>query len=53
MKRNKIIKDLKKLKEEHPNQEIIIETPHTTIFLQIGDAEVYEGMNGEIVIDNE
>lgn len=53
MNRNKIIKKLDKLKEEHPEQVIIVETPNGSAQLKIGDALIYEGMGGEIVIDSE
>lgn len=50
---SKVIKQLNKLKEEHPDQVIIVETPKGTVSLKIGDALIYEGMRGEIVIDSE
>ena len=53
MDRNKIINKLDKLKAEHPEQRIIVETPKGSVELKIGDALIYEGMRGEIVIDNE
>ena len=53
MRKDKVIKQLDKLKEEHPNQEIIVETPEGTVSLKIGDALIYEGCRGEIVIDSE
>ena len=53
MDRNKIIKKLNKLKAEHPEQKIIVETPNGSVELKIGDALIYEGMRGEIVIDSE
>ena len=53
MSKDKVIKQLDKLKEEHPNQEIIVETPEGTVSLKIGDALIYEGCRGEIVIDSE
>ena len=53
MRKDKVIKQLDKLKIECPNQEIIVETPKGTISLRIGDALIYEGMGGEIVIDSE
>ena len=53
MDRDKIIKKLDKLKAEHPEQEIIVETPNGSVELKIGDALIYEGMRGEIVIDSE
>ena len=53
MDRNKIINELDKLKAEHPEQKIIVETPKGSVELKIGDALIYEGMRGEIVIDSE
>ena len=53
MDRDKIIKKLDKLKAEYPEQKIIVETPQCTVELKIGDALIYEGMRGEIVIDSE
>ena len=53
MDRNKIINKLDKLKAEHPEQKIIVETPKGSVDLKIGDALIYEGMRGEIVIDSE
>mgnify|MGYP006967157950 CR=1 FL=1 len=53
MRKDKVIKQLDKLKIEYPDQEIIVETPKGTVSLKIGDALIYEGMGGEIVIDSE
>ena len=53
MKINNVINYLKNLKKENPNQVIIVETPKGTVELKIGDALIYEGMRGEIVIDSE
>ena len=53
MDRDKIIRKLDKLKAEHPEQKIIVETPKGSVELKIGDALIYEGMRGEIVIDSE
>ena len=44
---------LDKLKLVHPEQKIIVETPKGSVELKIGDALIYEGMHGEIVIDSE
>ena len=44
---------LDKLKLVHPEQKIIVETPKGSVDLKIGDALIYEGMRGEIVIDSE
>ena len=51
--RNKTIKILDELKKKNPEQEIVVETPNGTVSLKISDALVYEGINGEIVIDSE
>lgn len=53
MNKDKIIKQLDKLKKENPEQVIIVETPNGTVSCKIGDALIYEGMCGEIVIDSE
>lgn len=53
MYRDKIIKKLDKLKAEYPETRIIVETPNGSVELKIGDALIYEGMCGEIVIDSE
>ena len=53
MDRDKIIRKLDKLKAEHPEQVIIVETPEGSASLKIGDALIYEGISGEIVIDSE
>lgn len=53
MKSNKIIRKLEKLQEDHPDQEIIVETPGITVKVRIGEAFICEGMNGEIVIEFE
>lgn len=53
MNRKKIIEALNKLKTDHPDQTLIMETPVGTLELRIGDAVIYEGMNREIVIDSE
>ena len=44
---------LDKLKSTHPEQVITVETPNGSVDLKIGDALIYEGMRGEIVIDSE
>ncbi len=53
MNRKKIIRKLDKLKEEHPKQRFIVETPYGTVEFKIGDALIYEAIGGEIVIDCE
>lgn len=44
---------LELLSNDNPEQIIIVETPEGTVKLKIGDAFIYEGMRGEIVIDIE
>ena len=44
---------LDKLRSTHPEQKIIAETPQGTVELKIGDALIYEGICGEIIIDSE
>lgn len=44
---------LDKLKLTYPEQKIIVETPKGSVELKIGDALIYVGMRGEIVIDSE
>lgn len=51
--RNKTIKLLDELKKKNPSQKIVVETTNGTVSLKISDALIYEGMNGEIVIDSE
>lgn len=53
MNSNKIIRQLEKIKADCPDQEFVIETPEGTASLRIGEALIYEGMHGEIVIDSE
>lgn len=53
MRKDKVIKQLDKLKTECPDQEIVVETPNGTVSFKIGDALIYEGGYGEIVIDSE
>jgi hypothetical protein len=53
MTTNNVVKYLQKLQKENPEQVIIAETPNGTVELKIGDALIYEGMRGEIVIDSE
>ena len=49
----KLIELLDKIKEEHPEQRIVIETPKGGAGLEIGDALIYEDAFGCIVIDGE
>ena len=51
--KEKFIELFDRLKEENPNQEIIVETPNGTVTFKIGEANIYEGMGGEIVMDSE
>ena len=44
---------LDKLRSTHPEQKIIVETSNGSVELKIGDALIYEGIRGEIVIDSE
>lgn len=53
MNKDKIINKLDRLKEDNPEQVIIVETPNGSVDCKIGDANIYEGCNGEIVIDSE
>lgn len=53
VKIDNVIKYLDEIKKENPNQIIIVETPNGTVELKIGDALIYEGMRGELVIDSE
>lgn len=50
---NEVIKQLHKLKECNPKQIIVVETPRGCVSFNIGDAIIYEGMDGELVIDSE
>lgn len=50
---NKVIKQLDKLKEESPDTEIILKTPSKTVIAKIKDILIYEGLNGELVLDAE
>lgn len=48
-----VLNVLDRLKSTHPEQVIVVETPNGSVDLKIGDALIYEGMGGEIVIDSE
>jgi len=48
-----VVKYLHQFQKENPKQVIIVETPNGTAELKIGDALIYEGMRGEIIIDSE
>lgn len=47
------IKYLDRFKKEHPEQVFIVETPNGSIEFKIGDALIYDDINGAIVIDSE
>lgn len=51
--KDKIINLLDELKEINEYQVIIVETPDGTVDTNLGRALIYEGCNGEIVIDSE
>lgn len=53
MDKVKMIQKLEKIQRDHSEQKFIIETSEGTVSFRIGDAMIYEGMNGEIVIDAE
>lgn len=50
---NYFVKHLQDFAKAKPDQVLIVETPKGTVELKLGDALIYEGMRGEIVIDNE
>ena len=50
---SKIVDYLDKLKEKNPEQYLIVETKQGTVSLKLGEAMIYEGRNGELVIDSE
>ena len=50
---NKVIKQLDKLKKDSPDTENILETPRGTMSVKIKDVLIYEGLNGELVLDAE
>lgn len=52
-KEESIIDTLNELKKRNPGQSIIIESSDGALDMRIGDAKIYEGMNGEIVTDSE
>lgn len=54
MKRvKKIIHLLDIVRRENPEQTVVIELPQRSVQIQLGDAIIYEGASGEIVIDGE
>ena len=42
-----------KFKKEHPNQVIVVETLKGTVKFKSGEALIYEGLGGEVVMDSE
>lgn len=48
-----LISCLDRFKNEHPDQVIIAETPNGTVQFKLGEALIYEGMGGEVVMDSE
>lgn len=48
-----VLNVLDRLKSTHPEQAIVVETPNGSVEVRIGDTLIYEGLNGEIVIDSE
>lgn len=49
----RVIDILDMFKSQHPDQKIIVETSNRSVDLEIGEALIYEGNNGELVIDAE
>lgn len=52
-KEESIIDILNVIKNRYPEQTIVVESPDGVVEMKMGDAMIYEGMNGEIVIDSE
>ena len=50
---DKVIKQLDKLEKESPDTEIILEIPGKTLTVKIKNVLIYEGLNGELVLDAE
>lgn len=48
-----IIDILNVIKNRYPEQTIVVESPDGVVEMKMGDAMIYEGMNGETVIDSE
>lgn len=48
-----VVKILDNLKKENSKQIVIVETPGKSVSLKLGDALIYEGQGGEIVLDSE
>jgi len=51
--KEKIIKLLDELKSVNPNQQIYVETPNGMASCKLGDALIFESMDGQIAIDSE
>lgn len=50
---DKVLEDLYKLQKECPELEIILETKNGTVSCKIDDANIYIGINKELVFDAE
>lgn len=50
---DRIVRALDKLKKANGEQIVIVETPDGTLSVRLQDALIYEGYQGEIVIDSE
>lgn len=48
-----VLKVLEYYKKYHPDQRLIVESPKGFADLKIGEALIFEGMDGSIVIDSE
>lgn len=48
-----VLKVLEHYKKYHPDQRLIVESPKGYADLKIGEALIFEGMDGSIVIDSE
>lgn len=51
--REKVVKSLKELQSISPNQRIYVETPNKTASCRLGDAHIFETIDGQIAIDSE
>lgn len=50
---DKVLEDLYKLQKEYPELEIILETKNGTVSCKIDEANIYIGINKELVFDAE
>lgn len=50
---DKVVHQLIKLKEEYPDVEVYIELPSNLAICKIGDANIYDTIDGRIAIDAE